>query len=111
AAVEAEKTRKRIEALMRRARIRDRREARREAAREAERTAPRRCCRGVWPLDWRCGECRELAARGIEDFPALPPGDSDSDSRTQQDHDNETDGRTDMAGKRCITVKRITGFL
>ncbi|MCQ9179064.1 hypothetical protein KMT30_08455 [Streptomyces sp. IBSBF 2953] len=109
AAVEAEKTRKRIEALMRRARIRDRREARREAAREAERTAPRRCCRGVWPLDWRCGECWELAARGIEDFPALPPG--DSDSRTQQDHDNDTDGRTDMAGKRCITVKRITGFL
>lgn len=74
AAVEAEKTRKRTEALMRRARIRDRREARREAAREAERTAPRRCCRGVWPLDWRCGECRDLAARGIEDFPALPLG-------------------------------------
>ncbi|MBL1115398.1 hypothetical protein JK364_23795 [Streptomyces sp. 110] len=109
AAVEAEKTRQRIEALMRRAWIRDRREARREAAREAERTAPRRCCRGVWPLEWRCGECRELAARGIEDFPALPPG--DSDSRTQQDHDNDTDGHTDMAGKRCITVKRITGFL
>ncbi|MGW0920613.1 hypothetical protein ACWD3J_16550 [Streptomyces sp. NPDC002755] len=109
AAVEAEKTRKRIEALMRRARIRDRQQHRREAAREAERTAPRRCCRGVWPLDSRCGECRELAARGMEDFPALPAG--DSDSRTQQDHDNDTDGRTDMAGKRCITVKRITGFL
>ncbi|MFE6939638.1 hypothetical protein [Streptomyces chartreusis] len=109
AAVEAEKTRKRIEALMRRARIRDRREARREAAQEAERTAPRRCCRGVWPLDWRCGECRERAGRGIEDFPALPPG--DSDSRTQQDHDNDTDGHTDMAGKRRITVKRITDGL
>lgn len=109
AAVEAEKTRKRIEALMRRARIQDRQEARREAAREAERTAPRRCCRGVWPLDWRCGECRELAARGIEDFPALPPG--DSDSRTQQDYDDDTNGHTDMAGKRRITVKRITGFL
>ncbi|MFD7537421.1 hypothetical protein [Streptomyces sp. NPDC059819] len=109
AAVEAEKTRKRIEALMRRARIRDRRETSREAAREAERAAPRRCCRGVWPLDWRCGECRELAARGIEDFPALPPG--DSDSRTQQDHDNHTEGHTDMAGKRPIPVKRITGFL
>ncbi|MDW6058025.1 hypothetical protein SAZ11_07975 [Streptomyces sp. FXJ1.4098] len=109
AAVEAEKTRKRIEALMRRARIRDRREARREAAREAERTAPRRCCRVVWPLDRRCGECRELAARGIEDFPALPPG--DSGSRTQQDHDNDTEGHTGMAGKPCIAVKRITGFL
>ncbi|TLS44861.1 hypothetical protein FE633_17060 [Streptomyces montanus] len=109
AAVEAEKTRKRTEALMRRARIRDRRKARSEAAREAERTAPRRCCRGVWPLDWRCGECRDLAARGIEDFPALPPG--DSDSRTQQDHDNDTDGHTDMAGKRRITVKWITDGL
>ncbi|MFI1408783.1 hypothetical protein ACH4Y0_02410 [Streptomyces sp. NPDC020707] len=109
AAVEAEKTRKRIEALKRRARIRDRREARRKAARKAERTAPRRCCRGVWPLEWRCVECRELAARGIEDFPALSPG--DSDSRAQQDHDNDTDGHTDMTGNRHITVKRITAFL
>lgn len=109
AAVEAEKTRKHTETLMRRARIRARREARREAAREVERTAPRRCCRGVWPLDWRCGECRELAARGIQDFPALPPG--GSDSRTQQDHDNDTEGHTDMAGKRRIAVKRITGVL
>lgn len=83
AAVEAEKTRKRTEALIRRARIRDRREARREAGRQAERTAPRRCCRGVWPLEWRCGECRDLAGRGIEDFPALPPG--DNDNRAQQD--------------------------
>ncbi|MFD8609442.1 hypothetical protein [Streptomyces sp. NPDC059631] len=57
AAVEAEKTRKRTEALMRRARIRDRREARREAAREAERTAPRRCCRG--------GVATGLAVRGV----------------------------------------------
>ncbi|MGW0868893.1 hypothetical protein ACWD3Z_00210 [Streptomyces sp. NPDC002740] len=89
AAVEAEKTRKRIEALMRRARIRDRQQHRREAAREAERTAPRRCCRGVWPLDSRCGECRELAARGMEDFPALPAG--DSDSRTQQDKEDGRD--------------------
>ncbi|MDX3020083.1 hypothetical protein [Streptomyces acidiscabies] len=111
AAVEAEETRKRIQALIRRAQIRDRRETRLKAAREAERTAPRRCCRGVWPLDWRCGECRERAALGIEDFPALPPG--GSDSRSQQDHvnDTETDGHTDMAGNRQITVKRVTGVL
>ncbi|MFJ9900551.1 hypothetical protein ACIQPR_45210 [Streptomyces sp. NPDC091280] len=107
AAVEAEKTRKRIEARMRRARIRDRREVRQKAAREAAHTAPRRCCRGVWPLEGRCGECRELAALGIEDFPALPAG----DSRTQQDHDNNRDGHTDMAGKRRITVNRITELL
>ncbi|MEU9167809.1 hypothetical protein AB0D34_08440 [Streptomyces sp. NPDC048420] len=84
AAVEAEKTRKRTEALMRRARIRDRREAQREAAREAEARAPRRCCRGVWPMERRCGECRELAARGIEDFPALPAG---STNTQQSSHD------------------------
>ncbi|MEU9599729.1 hypothetical protein AB0E06_23315 [Streptomyces sp. NPDC048109] len=102
---EAERTRKRTEALMRRARIRDRREARREAAREAERIAPRRCCRGVWPLDWRCGQCRELHARGVEDFPALPPG-------RQRDDSNDNGGRTAMAaGKRRITVKRITDGL
>ncbi|MFJ4741083.1 DUF6884 domain-containing protein [Streptomyces sp. NPDC088775] len=106
AAVEAEKTRKRTEALMRRARIRDRREARREAAREAEARAPRRCCRGVWPMDWRCGECRELAARGIEDFPALPAG----STNTQQNSSN-TGGLGATAGKRRITVKRITDGL
>ncbi|MEV7870116.1 hypothetical protein AB0P17_29410 [Streptomyces sp. NPDC088124] len=106
AAVEAEKTRKRTEALMRRAGIRDRREARREATREAERTAPRRCCRGVWPMEWRCGECRELAARGIADFPALPAG-----STNTQQNGNATEGLGSMAGKWRITVKRITDGL
>lgn len=100
AAVEAEKTRQRTEALMRRARIRDRREARREAAREAEARTPRRCCRGVWPMDWRCGECRELAARGIEDFPALLAG-----STNTQQSSNDTEGLGGTAGKRRITVK------
>lgn len=108
AVIKAEKTRKRTEALMRRARIRDRREARREAAREFERTAPRRCCRGVWPLEWRCGECRELAARGIEDFPALPAG--STNTNTQQNSD-DTEGLGEMAGERRMTVKRITEFL
>ncbi|MFD4576719.1 hypothetical protein ACFWNK_30680 [Streptomyces sp. NPDC058417] len=108
AAVEAEKTRKRIEALMRRARIRDRREARREAARKAERTAPRRCCRGVWPMEWRCGECRELAARGIDDFPALPAG--STDTNTQQNR-SDTERLGGMAGKRRIMVKRIADGL
>ncbi|MDH2390047.1 hypothetical protein QCN29_14855 [Streptomyces sp. HNM0663] len=106
AAVEAEKTRKRTESLMRRARIRDRREARCEAAREAEARAPRRCCRGVWPMDWRCGECRELAARGIEDFPALPAG-----STNTQQNGSDTERLGGMAGKRRITVKRITDGL
>ncbi|MEU0030716.1 hypothetical protein [Streptomyces sp. NPDC006335] len=106
AAVEAEKTRKRTEALMRRARIRDRREAQREAAREAEARAPRRCCRGVWPMERRCGECRELAARGIEDFPALPAG---STNTQQSSHDAEGFGGT--VGRRRITVERITDGL
>ncbi|MFE0134489.1 hypothetical protein ACFWY6_23445 [Streptomyces sp. NPDC059037] len=108
AAVEAERTRKRTEALMRRARIRDRREARREAARKAEARAPRRCCRGVWPMEWRCGECRELAARGIEDFPALPPG--STNTNTQQ-ISSDTEGLGGTVGKRRITVKRITDGL
>ncbi|MFC8125483.1 hypothetical protein [Streptomyces sp. NPDC057302] len=105
AAVEAERTRKRTEALMRRARIRDRREARREAAREAEARAPRRCCRGVWPMEWRCGECRELAARGIGDFPALPPGSTNTNA---QPNSSDTEGLGGTVGTQRIMVKRIT---
>ncbi|MEV0443567.1 hypothetical protein AB0I84_31740 [Streptomyces spectabilis] len=104
AAVEAEKTRKRTEAMQRRARIRDRREGRAKAQRRAEREAPRRCCRGVFPVDWRCGQCRELHAQGVEDFPALPPGRQRGDS-----NDDDNGGSTDMAaGKRRIAVKRIS---
>ncbi|MFD4475926.1 hypothetical protein ACFWPU_07400 [Streptomyces sp. NPDC058471] len=57
-------------------------------------------------MDWRCGECRELAARGIEDFPALPAG----STSTQQDS-SDTEGLGGMAGMRRITVKRITDGL
>lgn len=89
---------------MRRDRIRDRREARRAAAREAGRTSPHRCCRGG------CRECRELAVRGIEDFPALPAGSTNASANTQHNSD-DTEGLGDMAGKRRITVKRITDAL
>ncbi|MFK0154180.1 hypothetical protein ACIQVK_19165 [Streptomyces sp. NPDC090493] len=103
AAVEAEMTRKRIDALMRRARIRDRR----EAARAAEHTAPRRCCRGVWPLDSRCGECRELAARGLEDFPALPPGSSASSGPSRWMTRQTVEDETPNSGPSCRIVRFV----
>jgi hypothetical protein len=72
---EAEESRKRTEAMQARARIKDRRERKAEEQREAERNAPCRECRGVYPVEYRCGRCRERAAMGLPlvDFLALPP--------------------------------------
>ncbi|MDX3519415.1 MULTISPECIES: hypothetical protein [Streptomyces] len=70
----AEKSRKEGERIRARARIQDRRERQAEQKRRAEESAPCRDCRGVYPVEARCGRCRERAAAGLPliDFLALP---------------------------------------
>jgi hypothetical protein len=72
---EAEQSRKRTEAVMAKARIRDRRERQAEERKRAAELEPCRDCRGMYPVEVRCGKCRERAAMGLPlvDFLALPP--------------------------------------
>ncbi|MEV7889922.1 hypothetical protein ACWD3I_47045 [Streptomyces sp. NPDC002817] len=70
----AEESRKEAARVRARARIRDRRERRAEEQRRAEGAVACRGCRGVYPVEARCGRCRERAAEGLPlvDFLALP---------------------------------------
>ncbi|MFE0356457.1 hypothetical protein ACFW2I_23500 [Streptomyces nigra] len=70
----AEESRKEGERIRARARIQDRRERQAEEKRRAKESAPCRDCRGVYPVEARCGRCRERAAAGLPliDFLALP---------------------------------------
>jgi hypothetical protein len=70
----AEESRREGERIRARARIQDRRERQAEEKRRAQESAPCRDCRGVYPVEARCGRCRERAAMGLPlvDFLALP---------------------------------------
>ncbi|MER6075486.1 hypothetical protein ABT187_43280 [Streptomyces sp. NPDC001817] len=72
---QAEESRKRTEATLAKARIRDRKERQEAEKRRVAAEAPCRDCRGMYPVEVRCGKCRERAAMGLPmvDFLALPP--------------------------------------